>query len=94
MVVGLVTIQLQIPASSSLKDKRQVLRSVITRVRQEFNVSIAEVALQDSHQLVTLAAVCVSPDRAYVQGLMERTVQFIAGAHNGLVLLDYETELI
>jgi uncharacterized protein YlxP (DUF503 family) len=94
VVVGLVTLQLRIPASSSLKDKRQVLRSVIARVHREFNVSIAEVAQQDSHQLATLALACVSSDRAYVQGLMERAVKFITGAHDGLVLLDYETELI
>ena len=94
MVVGLVTLQLQIPASSSLKDKRQVLRSVIARVHREFNVSIAEVDQQDNHQLATLALACVSSDRPYLQGLMERAVQFIARAHDGLVLLDYETELI
>lgn len=93
-MVGLVTIQLQIPASASLKDKRQVLRSIIARVHREFNVSIAEVAHQDSHQLATLAMACVSSDRAYLQGLMERAVQFIAKGHEGLVLLDYETELI
>jgi uncharacterized protein len=94
MVVGLVTIQLQLPASNSLKDKRQVLRSVIARVHHQFNVSIAEVALQDQHQLATLAIACVSSDRAYVQGLMEHAVHFISKSHNDLVLLDYETELV
>jgi uncharacterized protein len=94
VVVGLVTIQLQIPASSSLKDKRQVLRSVIARVHREFNVSIAEVALQDNHQLATLAFTCVSSDTGYVQGLMERVVQYIAKSRDALILVDYETELI
>jgi len=94
MVIGLCTIYLQIPASTSLKDKRQVLHSVMTRVRNAYNVSIAEVAQQDSHQLATLALVCVSADGAYVQGLIERAVQFIRTAHAELVLLDYETELL
>ena len=94
MVIGLCTLQLQIPAASSLKDKRQVLRSVTTRVHNEFNISVAEVAQQNSRQLATLALVCVSADSAYVQGLMERAVQFIRTAHAELVLLDYETELL
>jgi len=94
MVIGLCTLQLQIPAAGSLKDKRQVLRSVTTRVRSEFNVSIAEVAQQNSHQLATLALVCVSTERAYAEGLLQRAVQFISAAHDGLVLLDYQTELL
>jgi len=94
VVIGLCTVHLQIPSSSSLKDKRQVLRSVMVRVRNQFNVSIAEVDQQNSHQLATVALVCVSADGAYVQGLMERAVGFIRTAHAELVLLDYETELI
>jgi len=93
MVVGLCTIELQIPESASLKDKRRVLKSVVSRVRQKFNVSIAEVDHQDSWQLATLAVVCVSADARYVQGLLERVVSFIEGAHLDLVLLDYRNEL-
>jgi len=93
MIVGLCTIQLQIPASGSLKDKRQVLRSVIARARNEFNISIAEVDHQDSWQLATLGVACVSNEASYVQGLIERVVRFIEG-YGELVLLDYETELV
>ncbi|MHB9032759.1 MAG: DUF503 domain-containing protein [Anaerolineae bacterium] len=94
MVIGLCTLQLQIPAAQSLKDKRQVIKSVTARVRNQFNVSIAEIAQQDAHQLATLAVVCVSGEGAQVQSLLERTVQFIRTAHSELVLLDYETELL
>jgi hypothetical protein len=93
-VVGLCTVELQIPGSASLKDKRQVLRSVMQRVRNEFNVAVAEVDHLDSWQLATLAIVGVSNDTGYVHGLLEGVVRFIERAHLGLVLLDYETELI
>jgi uncharacterized protein len=94
MTVAVCTIQLQIPESGSLKHKRQVLKSVIARVRNEFNVSIAEVDHQDSWQLATLAVACVSSDAAYAHGLLERVVHFIDGARLDLVLLDYATEVL
>jgi len=93
MVIGLCRIELQIPQSQSLKDKRRVLKSVVSRVRREFNVSIAEVDHQDSWQLATLAAVCVSTDAGYAQGLLERVVHYIERARPDLVLLRYENEL-
>jgi uncharacterized protein len=93
-VVGLCIIELQFPHSASLKDKRQVLRSVVARVHNEFNVSIAEVGRQDAWQLGTLAAVCVSNDAGYVHGLLERVVHFVENGPFDLVLLDYQTELL
>ena len=94
MVIGACTIALQIPGCTSLKQKRQVLKSVIAHVRNEFNVSIAEVGHQDNWQLATLAVVCVSTEAGYVHGLLERIVRAIDSGHFDLVLLDYETELL
>ena len=94
MVIGICTIDLQVPESQSLKQKRQVIRSVVARVRNEFNVSVAEVDHQDSWQLATLAVACVSSDAGYVYGLLERVVHYIDSHRFDLVLLDYETELV
>jgi uncharacterized protein YlxP (DUF503 family) len=93
-VVGLCTIELQIAASASLKDKRRVIRSLQKRVRNEFNVSVAEVDHQDSWQLTTLAVACVATDSGYAHGLMERVVGFIQRIRPDVVLLDYVTELL
>lgn len=93
MVIGLCTIEVQIPESASLKHKRRVVKSVVARVRKEFNVSIAEVGHQDSWQLATLAAVCVSSDAGYAQGLLERVVRYIDNSRFDLVLLDYQNGL-
>lgn len=94
IIVGLCTIDLQLPESGSLKTKRQTLRSILARVRQQFNVSIAEVDHQDSWQLTTLAMTCVSTDGRYIHGLFERAVRYIAEGPFGVVLLDYATEML
>jgi len=94
MVIGACTIALQIPGCVSLKQKRQVLKSVMARVRNEFNVSIAEVGHQDNWQLATLGVVCVSTEAGYVHGLLEHVVHAIENGHFDLILLDYETELL
>jgi uncharacterized protein YlxP (DUF503 family) len=73
MVIGLLEIELHLPDSQSLKDKRQPLRSILARVRQKHNVSIAEVAHQDEWQRAALAVVGVNTERAP----MERTLDQI-----------------
>ena len=94
MIIGICTIELQIPESQSLKHKRGVIKSVVSRERREFNVSVAEVDHQDSWQLATIAVDCVSSDANYVHGLMERVVRFIDEQRLDAILLDYQTELL
>ncbi len=94
MIIGLLTIELQIPESGSLKHKRQVIRSLVDRIRQGFNVSVAEVDHLDSWQLATLAVSCVSSDGDVVQQVMQHVVDFVERQRLDLVLLDYQTELL
>lgn len=94
MVVGLLTIELQIPESNSLKEKRQVVRALIQRIRQGYNVSVAEVDHQNSWQLATVAVACVSDEAAMAQQLMEKVVDFVQHQRLAMVLLDYRTELL
>jgi uncharacterized protein YlxP (DUF503 family) len=54
MIVGVCTIELRLRETRSLKDKRQVLKSIITRVKNNFNVAIAEVDYQDKWQRALL----------------------------------------
>jgi uncharacterized protein YlxP (DUF503 family) len=94
MVIGICTVSVRVGGSRSLKEKRRVIRSVLARVRNEFNVSIAEVEDQNSWQMAVLGVACVSSDKGYAHGLLERVVQFIDSGRFDLELLDYETEML
>jgi uncharacterized protein YlxP (DUF503 family) len=94
MVVGLCTIRLSLPAARSLKDKRGVLKSMLARVRREFNVSVAEVGENDLWHSATVAVACVSTDPGYAHGLLTRVVQTMDQGHWELELLDYEMEML
>lgn len=94
MIVGSCTIVLHLPAAQSLKDKRQVVKSLIARVRNEFNVSIAEVASQESWQLATLGVTCASSSQKYAHGQLEAVVHFIERQRPDIPLVSYEIELL
>lgn len=70
-MVAHLTIELRIEHAQSLKDKRQVVRSMKDRLRAKFNVSVAEMEATDLWQRATVAVVSVSGSRDYVEGLMQ-----------------------
>ena len=75
MVIGLLTLDLHFPGARSLKDKRQALRSLETRIRNRHNVSLAEVEHQDLWQRARIAVVGVNTDHAH----LESTLATVAG---------------
>jgi len=77
MVIGLLEIELHLPEAHSLKDKRQPLRSILSRVRQNHNVSIAEVAHQDNWQRAGLAVVGVNTARAQMEKTLDEIIREI-----------------
>lgn len=77
MVVGICTVELLIPESQSLKDKRQVLHSVKDRLRGKFNLSIAEVDGQDLWQKTVLGMACVANDGGHVEQVLEQALNVI-----------------
>jgi hypothetical protein len=81
MVVGICTIGLQLAENHDLKGKRQVLKSVKDRVRDRFNVSIAEVDDLDLWQRATLGVACVSKDRVVVERTLAHVATFVEGLH-------------
>ena len=66
-----------IPQSASLKDKRQVCRSLIDKTRQRFNVSIAEVDTQDAHQTLTIGIAVVSGDAAHARRSLDEIIRYV-----------------
>jgi uncharacterized protein YlxP (DUF503 family) len=94
MVIGLCTIELHLPGANSLKDKRSVLKSVSRRIRNEFNVSIAEVEDQDLWRSAVLGVVTVSNDAAYVHRLLTKVVNWIERTRLDVDLVDYQIEML
>jgi uncharacterized protein YlxP (DUF503 family) len=71
MPIAFLTIELRIEAAQSLKDKRQVVRSVKDKLRAHFNVSVAELDSADVWQRATIGVVSISSSRDYLAGLMQ-----------------------
>jgi uncharacterized protein YlxP (DUF503 family) len=70
MPIAYLTLELRIEGAHSLKDKRQVVRSLKDRLRHSFNISIAEIDVTDLWQRATLGIVSISVSRDYLEGLM------------------------
>ena len=94
MNVGVCKISLRLPENQSLKGKRRVLKSITTRVGNQFNVSIAEVDDQDLWQLATLGICCVSNNKRFTNEVLSKVVGFIANSRFEVEMLDYEIEIL
>jgi len=77
MVIGTLVLRLQVPDSESLKEKRQVVRSLAARVRRTFNVAVAEVGDQDLWQAVELGVACVSTDARHADEICQKVLNFV-----------------
>ena len=92
MVVGSLRVRLLLRDSRSLKDKRQVVRSIKDRLRNEFNVSVAEVETQDNRQIAVLGFALVGNEVYGVRTTLEKIVEALRG-HPVAELLDHELEV-
>ena len=94
MHIGVCKIKLRLPENLSLKGKRRVVKSITTRVRSKFNVSVAEVDDQNLWQLATLGICCVSNNKRYVNEVLSKAVDFITNGRFEVEMLDYEIEIL
>ena len=92
MFIGVCTIDLHVPESGSLKTKRQSLRSLKDRIRNKFNVSVAEIADNDLWQKASLAVAAVSNDKAHLNQTMDHVLNLVRAVPE-LSLLDYQIEI-
>jgi uncharacterized protein len=81
LVIGLLTLDLLIPGARSLKDKRQALRSLETRLRERLNVAVAEVEHQDLWQRALLAVVSVNTDQAHLDTTLNAALNEAERSH-------------
>jgi len=94
MNVGICRIKLHIAESRSLKDKRRIVKSVVSRLRNQYNISVAEVDDQDLWQLVTLGITCVSNHRQHVDETLSKVMSFISSNYPELEIVEHQTEIL
>jgi uncharacterized protein len=93
MVVGICRIELHIPESGSLKDKRQVIKGIKDKIRNKFNVSIAEIDNNDLWQRASLGVSVISNDRKFATQVLCLVVDKI-NQENGAVMLNHNIEFV
>ena len=86
--------QLSLPGCASLKEKRRHIKPVLARLHREFNISSAELDLQDRWQECVIGCVTVSNDAAQNQRLLQQVVDFTARNWPDLPILDHRIEII
>lgn len=94
MHVGVARVTLQLPENSSLKGKRTVVKSVAQRVRNRFNVAVAEIDTQDTWETITLGIACVSDDPRHANAMLSKVIDFIESERLDAEVGAVEFELI
>ena len=93
MFVGILQVDLEITGARTLKEKRQVVKSVLDRLRASFNVSAAEIDDHDVYQRAGLGFSAVSNDAAHVRGRLQQVVNHLKN-HPTARLIDHQLEVI
>lgn len=80
MRIAAMTFRLHAPWVHSLKEKRIVVKSLITQLQNRFHVSAAELDEQDTHQIIVIGVAAIVPHNAIADSLMEKISQFVESA--------------
>jgi uncharacterized protein YlxP (DUF503 family) len=94
MKVGVSQITLHLPGCHSLKDKRQVLQSIMARTRQKFEIAIAEVDEQDHWQTAKLGVSYVSNSSQHIDQILGNVQRFIEETRPDIIVTSTEVEII
>jgi uncharacterized protein YlxP (DUF503 family) len=81
VIVGAAVVELHVHGSRSLKQKRGVVRSIVQRLRNRFNVSVAEIGGQGTWQVAVLGIVSTGSDRKYVRGQLDQALAYVEELH-------------
>ncbi|HLZ28875.1 MAG TPA: DUF503 domain-containing protein [Chloroflexota bacterium] len=94
MHVGIARVALHLAGNGSLKGKRMVVKSVAQRVRNRFNVAVAEIDTQDAWQVATLGIVCLSDDPRHSNEVLSKVIDFIESERLDADVGEVDLELI
>lgn len=93
MVIGIIKIIFRIHDNHSLKEKRKIVKSMVSKVKSRFNVSIAEVGSNDMWQIIELGITAVGNDRSHIDSSLSSVISFLDKMYVAEIL-DYSTEII
>jgi uncharacterized protein YlxP (DUF503 family) len=94
MNTGICRIRIHFPGSQSLKSKRRELKSIISRLLSQYNVSVAEVDDHELWQLATLGIACVSNHDQHVDEVLSKVMHFIVQNYPEVEIVDHEIEIL
>ena len=93
MIIGVLEVELAIFDAQTLKDKRRVIQGLKQRLRDRFNVSVAEIAYGDAPKRCRLGVAIISQESRLIHSQLDKVVELVRRTA-GLSLLDYRRELL
>lgn len=93
MIIGTCTVYMTASWSESLKEKRMVVKSIIEKTKNKFNVSVAEVDRQDLHQSIVIGFACVTNNVSHANSIIDNVLNFIE-RNTDAVIDDVEIEIL
>lgn len=94
MTVGVLLLRLRMPENQSLKEKRGVVKSLLARLQNRYNVAAAEVGENDRRQAAAIGVACVSNSAAHAHEVLNKVVGFVESERLDLEVVDYEIEIV
>jgi uncharacterized protein YlxP (DUF503 family) len=93
-MLATLTIHLHIPGCASLKEKRGRIKPLISRLRREFNLSVAEMGLQDTWQEAVIGCVMIGNDHAFLQSALGNVAKWVEGHWTDGDVIDLKIEMV
>lgn len=94
MIIGACTLELRLHGVGSLKDKRSIVKPITTRLRQEFNVSVAEIDMHEAWESAVLGLAVVSNDAGHAHAQIEKCIDWIERQRLDADIVTYEIEML
>ena len=94
MAIGVLTLQIQLPGCKSLKDKRSRIKPLLARLHREFNLSVAELDLQDVWDEACIGCVMISNDHKFAESSLQNVIRWLSKNWHDVTLIDDHIEII
>lgn len=94
MNAGVCKFKIHIPDNHSLKEKRRIVKSIMSKLRNQYNISIAEVDDHELWQIATLGMSCISNSNSHVDEIFNNILNFIRQNYPEIEIVDYDIEIM